>query len=759
MTSAWLSRSSVFVGAMLLLACSKDSTSPPVPRNQIVLGAHPAFMMVGDTLTLSATLHDRNGNPIPNPQLMWSSSAPTVLSVSAAGLLHGMSQGSAHIMVTATGAADTMKFDVASTLVQLAQGDGNDCATSSTGIGYCKGSNGSGELGDGTTTSTAEFVTVAGGLTFREVLPGISFSCGLTTDSLAWCWGYGGVGSLGTGDTLSHTTPVAVAGGRHFASLATRGQSACAITATGAAYCWGWGTDGQTGDSSGANSITPHLVPGGLQFASISTSLNSSCGVTPTHAGYCWGNNTGYLLGAVTDTVFPNPVALGGGRTFSSLSLLLMQCGTATDGTAYCWGNGALTPTTPRGGHLYKEVSSEVYTACGVTVDSLGYCWDGFVPPYTAVAIPGTPKILHISTNVYHRCAILADSTASCWVQHCDVEYDEGCNSPGTQTAIAGGRKFAAIASGTTTSCGTTAGGLVACWIFDPVIVVTAPDTVPGLRLTSVRVGDQGGGGPGHYACGIGLADSLGYCWTIGGTGSTVIGTPAVIPGGIKYISLDVNESGNTCGVAVGGTVYCWPTSLATPAAVPGATGFVSASPGYRTSCGIKTDGTVACWGKNTFGELGIGYASGWSAAPLPVSGGLAFMAIDAAGDHTCGLTTDSAAYCWGLGYQGMLGTTDSAPGPTPRPVTTSLKFASLALGYELSCGLTGDGSAYCWGRGTMTPSAQQPGTKFTSLAADGYNGMCGLTVAGAAMCWDLPPSSAPPRASKTGSLRPAVRR
>ena len=77
MTSAWLGRSSVFAAAMVLLACSKDATSPPNSRNQIVLGAHPAFLMVGDTLTLTATLHDHAGNPIPNPQLIWSSSAPT----------------------------------------------------------------------------------------------------------------------------------------------------------------------------------------------------------------------------------------------------------------------------------------------------------------------------------------------------------------------------------------------------------------------------------------------------------------------------------------------------------------------------------------------------------------------------------------------------------------------------------------------------------------------------------------------------------
>src|SRR5690348_9508632 len=466
MTSARLVRGSA-LAAVLLLAC-KDSTSPPA-QNQIVLGAHPAFLIVGDTLTLTASLHDHNGNPIPNPQLTWSSSAPTVLSISAAGLLRGMSQGSAQIMVTAPLAADTVKFDVASMLGQLARTIFNDCATSSTGAGYCRGINSYGELGDGTTTLSYDFVTVAGGHTFRAVLPGVGFSCGLTTDSSAWCWGLGSLGSLGTGDTASHTTPVAVAGGHHFAQLTATGQSACGLTAAGAAYCWGWGQDGQTGDSAGANTMAPQLLPGGLSFGSISASAYSTCGVTTGHAGYCWGSNTAGLLGSTTDTVFQSPVPLSGGHSFSSVSALGMHCGSATDGTAYCWGNGTLTPAPISGSLHFTEVRSELVTSCGVTADSLGYCWfDNSPLPFFVLAIPGAPKILHISDGLYHRCAILADSTASCWEQHCGTEYDVNCTSPGTLDPIAGGRKYAAIAAGSTTSCGTGAAGLVTCWIFDP---------------------------------------------------------------------------------------------------------------------------------------------------------------------------------------------------------------------------------------------------------------------------------------------------
>ena len=758
MRAPWFVCSSAFTAGVLLFACT-DSTSPPVQGNQIVLGAHSAFLLVGDTFTLTATVHDHNGNPIPTAALTWSSSAPNVLFVSAAGQLHGINQGSARITVSGMGARDTATFDVSSMLVQLSKSFDNECVTSSTGRGYCRGDNFFGELGNGTVFGNGPpslvFVAVSGGHAFREVLSGVEFTCGLTTDSLAWCWGLGEVGSLGTGDTITHTTPVPVSGGIHFSQLSTDGQSACGFTATGATYCWGWGAAGENGDSSGANVIRPQLLSGGLQLASVSTSLYSSCGVTTGHAAYCWGLNNNGMLGSVTDTVFTTPTPLGGGHKFASVSgKESFTCGLATDGTVYCWGLGITAPAALAGNLHFTELSTDFYHACGVTTDSVGYCWmAGSQSDLGApIQIPGNPKILHIGAGYYHDCAILADSTASCWLEHCGVASDVGCNSPGTQTGIAGGRKFTSVVSSDAASCGTSPDSTAACWVFDIAPFVSPEASVPGFKATSLSMG-----GGGDYPCAIG-ADSLGYCWAVNGYADSVsITTPTVLPGGHKYSSLNTGD-GYICGIA-SGIPYCWTISQKNPATVPGASGFVSVNAGATTHCGIKTDSSVSCWGSNSDGELGLGYASGWSAKPLAVSGGHAFTTIAAADDHACGLLTDSTAYCWGSGHAGTLGTGDTLSGATPRAVNTSLRFGSLSLGSGLSCGLTGDGSAYCWGRGTLTPAAQQSGTKFRSLGADGYTEMCGLTVAGAGLCWGVPPSPTPLRTTRGRALRFASRR
>jgi len=84
------------------------------------------------------------------------------------------------------------------------------CGESSVGKGYCWGF-GAQELGDGNPESHADLspVAIAGGHTFAEISAGDE-ACGVTPEGVAWCWGYGGAGNLGNGSTESSAVPVRV---------------------------------------------------------------------------------------------------------------------------------------------------------------------------------------------------------------------------------------------------------------------------------------------------------------------------------------------------------------------------------------------------------------------------------------------------------------------------------------------------------------------------------------------------------------------
>lgn len=154
-------------------------------------------------------------------------------------------------------------------------GAGHTCGVTTDGAAYCWGLNITGELGDGTMTgpqqcgsdpcSTAP-VAVVGGLTFVSVSAGKGgyHTCGLTTGGAAYCWGDNLMGELGNGTTTSSATPVPVSGGLTFRTVITGYRHSCGVTTANVAYCWGDNSDGELGTGNGTDASSPAAVLGPL---------------------------------------------------------------------------------------------------------------------------------------------------------------------------------------------------------------------------------------------------------------------------------------------------------------------------------------------------------------------------------------------------------------------------------------------------------------------------------------------------------------
>ena len=78
------------------------------------------------------------------------------------------------------------------------------------------------------------------------------------------------------------------------------------------------------------------------------------------------------------------------------------------------------------------------------------------------------------------------------------------------------------------------------------------------------------------------------------------------------------------------------------------------------------------------------------------------FSQITSNGNHTCALTTEGKAYCWGVNGQGRLGNNSTADSRIPVAVQmpAGVSFQSIAAGITHTCALTTTGKAYCWGQG-----------------------------------------------------------
>ena len=240
---------------------------------------------------------------------------------------------------------------------------------------------------------------------------------------------------------------------------------------------------------------------------------------------------------------------------------------------------------------------------------------------------------------------------------------------------------------------------------------------------------------------------------------------PDLDPERLRFNAVSTGAT-HTCGVSFTGDAYCWgengagqlgdgtTKSRSNPTRVKGGMSFARVSAGHSHTCGVTTAGTAYCWGKNSYGEVGDGTVAGVGgpgrSSPVSVSGGLTFASVSAGNDHTCGVTTPGAAYCWGQNDAGQFGDGTTTSRSSPAPVTGGLSFASVEAGRVHTCGVTRVGAAYCWGTnssgqigdGTSASVATQPvpvpgGYNFTAVSA-GNHSTCGITSSGIVYCWGL---------------------
>jgi len=197
-----------------------------------------------------------------------------VASVNGAGLVAGRSVGVARIVAESGRLADTLQINVTpSPRRAVATGYSHSCVLDVAGQAHCWGLNAAGQLGNGTTTSSAAPVAVVGGRTFEMIEAADSTTCGVTTAGEGYCWGAGGFGQLGNGSQQSSAVPIRVAAPQPLASIAVGVDVACALGRDGTAYCWGRNVNGNVGNGDRVLVSTPVAVSTPLKFTQISVTL------------------------------------------------------------------------------------------------------------------------------------------------------------------------------------------------------------------------------------------------------------------------------------------------------------------------------------------------------------------------------------------------------------------------------------------------------------------------------------------------------
>jgi hypothetical protein len=191
----------------------------------------------------------------------------------------------------------------------VATGLSHTCALQQNGTVQCWGAAG-GQLGQTAASSTPVTVAISN---VTSIGAGSAHSCAALADGTARCWGINESGQLGNGSTVSTASAVQVSGLTNVSSVASGFAFNCALLNNRTVSCWGFNTSNQTGGSVGNNFITtPVQVAGLANVVALATGSGHACAALADGTVRCWGSNFDSRLGTTGVTTSATPVAVAG---------------------------------------------------------------------------------------------------------------------------------------------------------------------------------------------------------------------------------------------------------------------------------------------------------------------------------------------------------------------------------------------------------------------------------------------------------------
>ena len=311
-----------------------------------------------------------------------------------------------------------------STAVQVAATFGSTCILLADKTVRCMGSNGSGQLGLGAADNIKHATpTTVPGLTDVTFIGGSSGGHYFTTTGTIKCWGSNGTGQLGDGTSggvkaapvtvcQPGVSPCTPSTGATF--VAGGDSHTCAAFAGGKVACWGSNASGELGQPVAAMNPIPTFVTPATTATFLTAGNRATCAASAGGAK-CWGSNgLGILGNGTTGASSAVPVSV---CTKADCSTLLSSvsgvatydesaCGVAA-GAVKCWG-------TNSGGQLGdgNTTASQAFAATSAIASGAVYVTSGGGANYAIVVDRANRDVRCWGSEGSNQCGTGGTSTA-----------------------------------------------------------------------------------------------------------------------------------------------------------------------------------------------------------------------------------------------------------------------------------------------------------------------------------------------------------
>ena len=606
-------------------------------------------------------------------------------------------------------------------VTQIAAGGATGYALTSAGAIYAWGYGANGVLGDGSTgnADTPVLVKLPSGTTVTQIASNGSFALALTSAGKVLAWGGDSSGQLGDGTTSTTGSdipvPVSLPSRAKVSRIAAGGQFGLAVTSSGTVVAWGDDVWGELGD--GTTSTTGSDVP-------VAVSLPAKTTITDVAAGQDHALALPVPVPEVTAVSPVDGLPGGGGRLTISGSgfddVTAVRFGTARSSSFTVVSENEITTAIPPGnGPVDVKVTNTAGTSSASAADLYTYLDKGSVLEWgdneygqlgdggnanttvpVPVRLPAGTVVKATARGGYTAYALTSSGTVYAWGYGAYGELGDGSDTASAlpvKVSFPAGTVITAIAASEDSAYALTSSGKVLAWGYgndgelgdgttSSSSDIPVPVSLPaGTKITAIAAEDLGGlaltSADTTLAWGYGTDGELGN----GTDSSSDTPTAVSLPSGTKVASIAAGPY-NGYVITSAGAELTWGygalgeigngmtanSSVPVSPLLPSGTKVIAAAGAQETSYALTSTGEVLAWGFGGNGNLGNGSLSG-SDLPVAVSlpAGTKVTALGAEYYGALARTSADKLLAWGEGFLGDLG--DGSTASSDVPVTVDL--------------------------------------------------------------------------------------